>query len=230
VLAVTCVVLTVMTLVTFIVAGGGGGARPPRESAAAKRSEGARAITLEVPFRRAGEPPVATAGPGTRPTLSSLLVSTMPAGYVELSSPAGPSGPFDLDGFVETSPHPDDDRSVLSAHGFREGFARSWKRSGAEGTSRIVVSVFAFPAEEGARALTEYENARSVREDGAVAIPVAGGVGYRFVHREAGDIVHGYGVSLIRDGLLFYIGAFYPTPHPPDEVLRLARAQLVRLA
>jgi len=39
--------------------------------------------------------------------------------------------------------------------------------------------------------------------------------------------VHGYEVTLSRDGLLFYFGAFYSAPQPPDEVFQVvAQRQL----
>jgi hypothetical protein len=90
--------------------------------------------------------------------------------------------------------------------------------------------VFQFADPLGARALVDYQSDRVVREDGGVAFPVQGGSGLRFVHREGDQTVHGYSVTLGRDnGLLFYFGALYSTPQPPDEVLLMARGQLERL-
>ena len=116
---------------------------------------------------------------------------------------------------------------MLSQNGFRQGFVRSWEKPGANGPSRIVASVFEFSDPTGARALADYETGLVVKEDGGVAFPVVGGTGLRFVHREGNQTVHGYSVTLGGDdGLLFYFGALYSTPQPPDEVLLVARRQL----
>jgi hypothetical protein len=174
-------------------------------------------------------PPVASSAP-TRAPLPNLLVNVVPQGYVELSPGSGPSGAFDLDAFARSSRHPGEDRAVLSQSGFRQGFVRSWEKAGAAGPSRLVASVFEFADPTGARALDTYERGRVVSEDGGVAFPVDGGSGLRFVHREGDQTVHGYSVTLPRDdGLLFYFGALYSTPQPPDEVLSVARSQLARL-
>jgi hypothetical protein len=116
---------------------------------------------------------------------------------------------------------------VLSQNGFRQGFVRSWEKPGPGGPSRLVASVFEFSDPNGARALADYESSLVVKEDGGVAFPVAGGTGLRFVHREGNQTVHGYSVTFGGgDGLLFYFGALYSTPQPPDEVLLVSQQQL----
>ena len=69
-----------------------------------------------------------------------------------------------------------------------------------------------------------------MKEDAGVPFPVVGGTGLRFVHRQGNETIHGYSITLGRDdGLLFYLGALYSTPQPPDEVLLVARQQLDRV-
>jgi hypothetical protein len=253
-LSITCIVLTVLTLATFLVAGSDVGApaktagssevaarTTPSTAASSKAPPSSKAApspkepAAPVPSTEAPSPAVTVAPPvvpsaPSRPPLRNLLVDAAPQGYVELASGSGPSGAFDLDAFARSSPHPGEDRAVLSQNGFRQGFVRSWEKAGATGPSRLVASVFEFADPTGARALDTYESGRVVSEDGGVAFPVAGGSGLRFVHREGDQTVHGYSVTLHGDdGLLFYLGALYSTPQPPDEVLSVARSQLTRL-
>lgn len=232
-LAVGCIVLTLLTLATFVVSVRGGDGKPAaRENAASNRPRPIPGSTLptvlEVPAAATKTPSKLVPEPVPSPpvALSSLLVDAVPAGYVALSPPAGPSGQFDLDAFVRSSRHPELDRAVLSHNGFRRGFARSWMKSGAAGPSTFVASVFEFTDAEGAHAVIEYESGLLIREEGAAPIPVAGGRGLQFVHREHDQTVYGYDVTLSRDGLVFYFGAFYSAPQPPDEVLQIARRQL----
>ena len=254
-LSITCIVLTVATLATFLIAGSGddkptvtrrasselaaratSNSAPPSKLAPSAKESPLPKETLLPPT--AGEPPgpAATTPPPVvssvpaRAALPQLLVDAAPRGYVELRAGSGPSGAFDLDGFARSSRNPGEDRAVLSQNGFRQGYVRSWEKSGTGGPSRLVASVFEFAHPTGARALDAYEHGRVMQEDGGVAFPVDGGTGLRFVHREGGLTVHGYSVTFHRDdGLLFYFGALYPTPHPPDEVLAVARSQMTRL-
>jgi hypothetical protein len=254
-LSITCIVLTVVTLATFLIAGSGDD--KPSVTKRASSALGVRATSDPAPSSKlapsakesplpketlappppsdpqgpvtTNAPPVASSAPA-RPALPQLLVDVAPRGYVELRPGSGPSGAFDLEGFARASRHPGEDRAVLSQTGFRQGYVRSWEKSGADGPSRLVASVFEFAHPTGAQALDDYESGRVIREDGGVPFPVDGGSGLRFVHREGDQTVHGYSVTLRRDdGLLFYFGALYPTPHPPDEVLSVARSQMTRL-
>jgi hypothetical protein len=255
-LSITCIVLTVLTLATFLIAGRGDDGKPTAKQAT-ESSESARPLTSNAarskPARSAEKapsspklpsgpgdapspvadpvpPPAVAAAAPNRPTLPTLLVDVAPHGYVELRSGAGPSGAFDLEAFASASKHPGEDRAVLSQNGFRRGFVRSWEKPGTTGPSRLVASVFEFGDPIGARALADYETFRVAKEDGGVAFPVDGGSGLRFVHRQGAQAVHGYSVTLHRDdGLLFYFGALYAAPQPPDEVLLVARSQLERL-
>ena len=257
-LSITCIVLTVLTLATFLIAGRGDDAKGTQAKEAGSTELASRARSTVAPSERKAPspkraapiastdapspaaPPPASAPPASAPPdittvpagppLPTLLVDVAPHGYVELEAGSGPSGAFDLEGFARASRHPGEDRAVLSQNGFRQGFVRSWERPGAEGPSRLVASVFEFADPVGARALDAYESDRVMREDGGVTFPVEGGSGLRFVHREGDLTVHGYSVTLPRDnGLLFYFGALYSTPQPPDEVLLVARSQLERL-
>jgi hypothetical protein len=227
-LAVGCVALTLVTLVTFAVSvRSGDHSSSARENAASNRPRPTLPLTvLEVPATATKTPSEGEPVPSPPVALSSLLVDAVPEGYVALSPRAGPSGLFDLDTFVRSSTHPELDRAVFSENGFRQGFARSWTKSDPAGASTFVASVFEFTNAEGARAVVGYESGRSVQEDGAAPIPVPGGSGLQFVHREYDRTVHGYTVTLSRDGLVFYFGAFYSTPQPPDEVLQVAQRQL----
>jgi hypothetical protein len=232
-LSIVCGVLTLVTLLTFLVAARNGhgptgvtkherAAESARPSPVGRSSDGPVIGTVTPP---AAVPPARSVRP-----LSDLLVDVAPAGYRQLSADVGPSGPFDLDTFVRASRHPADDRVVLSQNGFRQGFARSWAKAGPDGTSTFIVSVFQFDDVRGARALVDHESVRSIRDDGAVAMPVPVGAGLKLVHRDGDQTLHGYAVSIPRDdGLLFYVAAFYPSPQAPDEVLDVARRQLERL-
>ena len=132
--------------------------------------------------------------------------------------------------FTRTSPHPLQDRLVLTQNRFQQGFVRSWEKPGANGPNRLVVSVFEFADPTGARAVADYERGLVMKEDAGVPFPVAGGTGLRFVHRQGNQTIHGYSITFGRDdGLLFYLGALYSTPQPPDEVLLVARQQLDRV-
>jgi hypothetical protein len=237
-LSITCVALTALTLVTFVVAGRGGSDEPAtRQEAKRERTTRQVAAPADVlgdivtpttaPPRAIGGPQVSR-GRGPAP-LADLLVDVVPEGYVEVPSPDGPNGPFDLEGFVGFSDHPDEDRAVLAANGFRQGFVRSWQKSGPGGTSRLVASVFEFNDARGASALAEHQNRRSLREDDGVAMPIAGGTGVQFVHQGVTQTVHGFSVTFVRDGLLFYLAGLYPKPETPGEVLLTAQRQLGRL-
>lgn len=241
-LSITCIALTALTLATFLVAGRGAAGKNTPAKGGASRQVAARATSNEAvpskntlgPIPSADTPsPIVTApapaAPSVpaRPALGQLLVSVAPQGYAELSSSSGPSGAFDLEAFARASQHPGEDRAVLSQNGFRQGFVRSWEKSAANGTSRIVASVFEFANPLGAVALADYEGGRVVKEDAGVSFPVDGGSGLRFVHRQGSQTVWGYSVTLRRDdGLLFYVSALYSTPQPADEVLLVARTQL----
>ena len=252
-LSVTCIVLTVFTLAAFLIAGGGGKGKPASKgtgsSQVAARSTAKKALSAEKalsskqavsPKKAQSQPltdtpsPVAPVTPTpavppapARPALPQLLVDAVPQGYVELSPRSGPSGAFNLTSFTRASWHPGQDRAVLSQNGFRQGFVRSWEKPGANGPSRLVASVFEFSDPTGARALADYETFLVAKEDGGVPFPVDGGSGLSFVHRDGNQTVHGYSVTLGGDdGLLFYFGALYSTPQPPDEVLLVARRQL----
>ena len=245
-LSITCIALTALTLATFVIAGRGttrkkaptkGVASSPltvretsRAAAAASKNGLTPTPSADAPSPEVTVvPPPAAASVPTRPALAKLLVDVAPHGYVELSSGSGPSGAFDLEAFARASKHPDEDRAVLAQNGFRQGYVRSWEKSGANGTSRLVASVFEFANPLGAAALAEYEGGRVVKEDAGVSFPVDGGSGLRFIHRQGDQIVWGYSVTLHRDdGLLFYVGALYSTPQPADEVLLVARTQLER--
>jgi hypothetical protein len=245
-LSITCIALTFLTLATFVIAGrGAGGKKAPTKAvessklAARATSTAAAAAKRRVaplpsadgrsPDVTVAPPPTASPVP-TRPALAKLLVDVAPPGYVELTSGSGPSGAFDLEAFARASTHPVEDRAVLSQNGFRQGFVRSWEKSGANGTSRLVASVFEFADPLGAVALADYEGGRVVKEDAGVSFPVEGGSGLRFVHRQGDQTVWGYSVTLRRDeGLLFYVGALYSTPQSADEVLLVARTQLKHL-
>jgi hypothetical protein len=242
-LAIACIALTALTLATFVVAGRGTSGKKPLTNRAASSQLAARASADAVVSSQnalaptpsadapgpviTATPPVVTPAVPTRPALAQLLVGVAPHGYVELSSGSGPNGAFDLEAFARASKHPGEDRAVLAQNGFRQGYVRSWERSGATGSSRIVASVFEFANPIGASALADYEGGRVVKEDAGVPFPVDGGTGLRFVHSQGNQAVFGYSVTLRRDdGLLFYVGALYSTPQPSDEVLLVARTQL----
>jgi len=233
-LSIACIALTVFTLAPFLILGGGGN-RSAARSTARRAASPEKAVSRESAADTPG--PAAVTSPTSvvpsrpaRRVLPELLVDVAPRGYVELSPRSGPSGAFDIVSFTRTSPHPLQDRMVLAQSGFQQGFVRSWEKPGASGPSRLVASVFEFAGPAGARALADYESGLVVKEDAGVAFPVDGGTGLRFVHRQGNLTIHGYSVTLDRgDGLLFYFGALYSTPQPPDEVLLVARQQLERL-
>ena len=59
-------------------------------------------------------------------------------------------------------------RVAFERNGFVGGFARSWRRTGPLGESRLVATVFEFSTARGAKTIEEYESGRTVREDGGV--------------------------------------------------------------
>ena len=127
-------------------------------SHATKKAPTPTTVDLGVPGAAAG------VAPAVRP-LSDVLVNTTPADYTPVDPGAGPSGPFDLKGFVQFAENPKADRVAFERNGFVGGFVRTWRRAGPLGESRLVASVFEFSTADGAKAVEEYESARTVRED-----------------------------------------------------------------
>jgi hypothetical protein len=174
-----------------------------------------------------------TLGAGTlapRP-LDQIVITTPPPGYVPVSPGDGPNGPFDLDAFLQFSADPRADRTAFDANGFARGFARSWRRPGTLGESRIVVSVFEFASAQGAEAIEAYESGRTVRDDDGVPFPIPGASALKFTHRSGGRTVYGYAVTIRRTGenRLYYLTALYPTNFPPSEITDLTARQLQRI-
>jgi hypothetical protein len=178
-----------------------------------------------------GLPGAATGvAPAVRP-LGDVLVNATPADYTPVDPGAGPSGPFDLKGFVRFAENPRADRVAFERNGFVGGFVRTWRRAGPLGESRLVASVFEFSSADGAKAVEEYESARTVREDKGVPFTLAGANALQFEHRVGKTTTHGYAVTIRREGdnRLYYLAALYPTQLPPAEIIALTQQQLRRL-
>lgn len=157
--------------------------------------------------------------------LGDLLIDTAPEGFVEISPESGPTGPFDLESFVQHSDNPELDRAVLSENQFLRGHVRSWQRLAADGPHRIVASVFEFEDVSQAVVFMIHKREQTIAEDGGVRFPVESGIGVRFVHRIDGAPVHGYTVAFHEGNLVFYIGALYPSEQPHDEILAFETRQ-----
>ena len=78
------------------------------------------------------------------PPLGDLVLAATPSGYTPVDPGDGPNGAFDLEGFLQFAENPRADRLAFERNGFVGGYARSWKRIGPLGESRIIASAFEF--------------------------------------------------------------------------------------
>jgi hypothetical protein len=169
---------------------------------------------------------VAGVAPAVRP-LSDVVLATTPSGYTPVDPGDGPNGAFDLEGFLQFAENPRADRIRFEQNGFVGGFARSWRRAGPLGESRIIASVFEFSTAEGAKAIEEYESGRTVRDDEGVPFTLSGASALQFKHQVGKTTVYGFAVTIRREGdnRLYYLTALYPTQLPPTEIIDLTRQQ-----
>jgi len=193
-------------------------------SHATKKAPTPTTIPIRAPSAATG------VAPAVRP-LSDVLVSATPPDYTPVEPGTGPSGPFDLGGFVEFAENPTADGVAFQRNGFVSGFVRSWRRMGPLGESRLIASVFEFSTPDGAKAIEEYESARTVREDKGVPFTLEGANALQFEHRVGKTTTHGYAVTIRREGdnRLYYLSALYPTQLPPTEIIDLTQQQQRRL-
>ena len=206
----------------LVVTGRGATVRRPR---AQVETPTVRLPAKETPITPTPVSPVARPRP-----LAELLIDTVPKGFVELGRESAPSGPFDLETFLSHSDNPQRDRALLSDNHFVRGQVRSWQRPGASGTERMVASVFEFEGASDAVTFLLRKQDQTLAEEGAVAFPVTGGIGLRYVHRTGEGLVHAYTIAFHSDNQLFYLGAFYSTEQPPDEILAMEARQRERIA
>jgi ABC-type multidrug transport system fused ATPase/permease subunit len=172
---------------------------------------------------------IVPAAAGTIP-VSELLVDAPPSGYAPLSAGLGPQGAFDLAGFLRYSDQTNADMLTFSAHGFVQGFVRSWQRAVPPTTARILAAVFAFSNGAGAAAVQDYETTHVLQAGGAV-VAMSGATGLRFTHGTGAQKVYGYSATFVEPGgLLFYLTAIYRDNEPPAEIVDLLRAEQARLA
>lgn len=188
------------------------------------------APTAVAPTRPPGATGTTTVAPAVRP-LGDVLVSTTPSGYTPVDAGSGPNGPFDLEGFLQFAENPRADRPVFQQNGFVGGFARSWRRTGPLGESRIIASVFEFSTPDGAKAVEEYESGRTVRDDKGTPLPLPGASALQFTHKVGNATVYGFAVTIRREGdnRLYYLTALYPTQLPDAEIIDLTTRQQQRL-
>jgi len=186
--------------------------------------------TAVAPANPPGTTGTTAAASGVRP-LSDVVLSATPPGYTPVAPGDGPNGPFDLQGFLQFAENPRVDRVAFQTNGFVGGFARSWRRTGPLGESRIVASVFEFSTADGAKAVEEYESGRTVREDKGTPFPLPGASALQFTHRVGKATVYGFAVTIRREGdnRLYYLTALYPTQLPSTEIIDLTKQQQQRL-
>jgi hypothetical protein len=188
------------------------------------------APTAVAPTNPTGTTVTTGVAPAVRP-LSDLVLAATPSGYAPVAPGDGPNGPFDLEGFLQFAENPRVDRAVFQQNGFVRGFARSWRRTGPLGESRIVASVFEFSTADGAKAVEEYESGRTVRDDKGSPFPLAGASALQFTHRVGKATVYGFAVTIRREGdnRLYYLTALYPTQLPSAEIIDITKRQQQRL-
>jgi hypothetical protein len=108
---------------------------------------------------------------------------------------------------------------------FLRGHVRSWQRPAADGPHRVVASVLEFEDVNHAVVFLIHKRDQTIEQDGGERFPVESGVGVRFVHRVDGDDVYSYTVAFHDGNLVYYLGAFYPSEQPPDEIRALESRQ-----
>ena len=188
------------------------------------------AVTPVNPTDPAATTATTAVAPTVRP-LSDVVVATTPDGYTPVDPGAGPNGAFDLEGFLQFAENPRADRIAFERNGFVGGFARSWRRVGPLGESRIIASAFEFSTAAGAKAIEEYESGRTVRDDEGAPFPLRGANALQFRHRVGKTTVYGFAVTIRREGdnRLYYLTALYPTQLPSAEIIELTEQQQERL-
>jgi hypothetical protein len=179
-------------------------------------------------------PPASTDTTGVAPAvrpLGDVVVSATPSGYTPVEPGGGPNGAFDLEGFLQFAENPRVDRAAFERNGFVGGFARSWRRTGPLGESRIIASAFEFSTADGAKAVEEYETGRTVRDDRGTPFPLTGASALQFTHRVGKTTVYGFAVTIRREGdnRLYYLTALYPTQLPSAEIIDVTERQQQRL-
>jgi len=118
-------------------------------------------------------PPTVTTGAGADAArLATLLITDLPAGYVQQPDTVGDTGPSDLAKAARDDGKPDA-TSALTADGFQAGYQRLWAT--VDHSQQIVVYLYAFRAPAGAtayekRGITDDENDPQSR---AVPFPVS---------------------------------------------------------
>jgi hypothetical protein len=193
-------------------------------SHATKKAPTSTTVAVAAPSAATG------AASAVRP-LSDVVVSATPSDYTPVDPGVVPNGPFDINGFAQFAENPAADRVAFERNGFVGGFARSWRRTGPLGESRLVATVFEFSTASGAKTIEEYESGRTVREDGGVPFTLSGANALQFEHKVGKTTIHGYAVTIRREGdtRLYYLTALYPTQLPPAEIIELTRQQQRRL-
>ena len=186
--------------------------------------------TAAPPTNPAGTSGTTGVAPAVRP-LGDIVVAATPSGYTPVYPGNGPNGAFDLEGFLQFAENPRADRIAFERNGFVGGFARSWRRTGPLGESRLIASVFEFSTAEGAKAIEEYESGRTVRDDDGRPFPLRGANALQFEHRVGKTTAYGFAVTIRREGdnRLYYLTALYPTQLPSAEIIDLTEQQQRRL-